>query len=187
MKEKECARKKTRVVDVTLIRELVVIVCCILSTALLAYLALTGERAVAAEEETAPAQSTGMRQFYLTQSTFQGDEVLVACASGYHTASIWEIADPSNLKYNTILGRTEADSGQGPPTGYMGWVRTGYLANSVSIVAGEPNCDVWGSTTGTGTVAFLDENWPSTDEGVGVWDVTPEYCSYDRRVWCIED
>jgi hypothetical protein len=45
-------------------------------------------------------------------------------------ASMWEISDPSNLRYDTQLGVTTADSGFGPPAGtsfvaFFGWVRTG--------------------------------------------------------------
>jgi hypothetical protein len=85
LKEKAPTGIKTVVVDVSLIRELVVMICCLLSTAaLLAYLAPTGVRAVASEIETAQAQSTGMRQFYLTKDGYLGSAAQTACDEGYH-------------------------------------------------------------------------------------------------------
>jgi hypothetical protein len=37
--------------------------------------------------------------FYLTKTKHNGAQALTACAAGYHMPSIWEIHDPSNLKY----------------------------------------------------------------------------------------
>ena len=54
------------------------------------------------------------RSFYLTQTEHTGSQALTACAEDYHMASLWEILDPSNLRYNTELGYTRADSGSGP-------------------------------------------------------------------------
>lgn len=194
MKEKESARKKTVVVDVSLIRELVVILCCILSTvALLAYLALTGARAVAAEVETTGetslAASTGMRQFYLTEDGYHGGIAKTACAEGYHMASLWEIADPSNLEYNTTLGYALTDSGEGPPADEVGgWVRTGYVGD-VSETIGRANCDgwtVWGADR-HGTTAALPTHWTTGLQDLGVWVLELHECPSGRRVWCIED
>jgi hypothetical protein len=67
------------------------------------------------------------RAFYLTQTQHTGGEALTACAAGYHMASLWEIFDPSNLRYESDLGRKNDDSGFGPPTGEVGWIRTGGL------------------------------------------------------------
>jgi hypothetical protein len=60
---------------------------------------------------------------------------------GYHTASIWEVLDPSNLRYDTTQGFMEADSGSGPPTA-SGWIRTGRppLGSEFSPA---PNCFAW--------------------------------------------
>jgi hypothetical protein len=55
--------------------------------------------------------------FYLTKTTHNGGQALTACAAGYHMASIWEIHDPSSLRYSTVYGFTEDDSGLGPPHG----------------------------------------------------------------------
>jgi hypothetical protein len=183
------------VVDVSVIRELVVILCCILSTvALLAYLALTGVRAVAAETEAAGeaslAATIGMRQFYLTKDSCPPSAAKTACAGGYHMASMWEIADPSNLKYNTSLGLTKDDSGQGPPTTALGWVRTGY-GSSTSATAGMGNCAAWSSDSAVdnGTAAVLHADWTGGTGSVGVWSTYSKYCIPGTlsHVWCIED
>ena len=69
-----------------------------------------------ATAETANAAEAVERGFYLSLATFQGDQVRLACAPGYHFASLWEIVDTSNLRYNNSLGKTTPDSGAGPPT-----------------------------------------------------------------------
>ena len=112
--------EKTIVIDIRLTRECVVALIAVLATLmLLVYPALTGKSTTAlgegASEDASLASSAGMRQFYLTEAVVQGDQPITACAAGYHFASFWEIADPSNLKYNTTLGYTWSDSGQGPP------------------------------------------------------------------------
>jgi hypothetical protein len=84
------------------------------------------------------------RSYYLTRSTFTGAHVLTACTSGYHTASLWEIYDTSNLRYNTTLGITVDDSGSGPPDG-AGWIRTGYFSSGKASVIGQDNCFTWTS------------------------------------------
>jgi hypothetical protein len=92
--------KKTLVVDVGLIRELVVILCCVLSTmALLACLALTGARAVASEVETAQAASTGMRQFYLTKDGYFGSTCLASSGCGLRRPQRWRISS-STLQFD---------------------------------------------------------------------------------------
>ena len=55
------------------------------------------------------------KSFYLTRVTHNASQALSACAEGYHMASLWEIHDPSNLRYDTELGFTTDDSGFGPP------------------------------------------------------------------------
>ena len=89
---KETTSEKTIVIDIKLTKGLVVVLSCVLVVvALLTYLTLTGESAAASETETAAVQVTGMRQYYLTELEYKGDEVLTACATGYHMAFFWEI------------------------------------------------------------------------------------------------
>lgn len=78
------------------------------------------------------------RKFYLTRTGYTGARALSACTAGYHMASLWEIHDPSNLRYDTELGFVQDDSGFGPPIEF-GWIRTGALLMSlpsvVSVIA----------------------------------------------------
>jgi hypothetical protein len=126
--------------------------------------------------------------YYLTDgiaSAVQGDGVLTACAKGYHVASIWEIADPTNLIYDTTLGFTlPTDVGQGPPTNFYGWVRTGaasYTGNS----PGRSNCGVWTSSSGSyyGTRAGLPQDWTAATH-IGPWQVDTSQCTMYNMTWC---
>ncbi len=68
------------------------------------------------EAQIASLANKGPRKFYLTKTLHTGAQALSACATGYHMASLWEIHDPTNLRYNTELGFTSgSDSGFGPP------------------------------------------------------------------------
>jgi len=161
--------------------------------ALLSYLAW-GEEEVAA---LTPLSSGAMRQYYLSQSYVQADRALAGCASGYHFASIWEIADPSSLKYNTTLGRVSSDSGQGPPTAIMflgspipaqGWVRTGYSSSATSS-SGQANCNAWSSKGpfAVGMVASLPTDWTGGGQDIGVWNTETRGCDRLAEVWCVQD
>jgi hypothetical protein len=188
MKENKTVPEKTIVIDLNLSRELVVALSCILVVAaLLAVLTLTRESAMASEAQTAKAASTGMRQFYLTDQPHGAEEALTICAPGYHFASLWEIADTTNLKYNTGLGWTAGDSGQGPPTDKVGWLRTGYTAHT-GVSTGRANCSAWTSSDGSdnGTRAWLNSDWVAGQD-IGLWTVGSWACSGDWRVWCVED
>jgi hypothetical protein len=106
-------------------------------------------------------------------------------------ASLWEIMDPSNMEYNTSLGATTVDSGQGPPSWpFWGWVRTGYSSDN-STTPGRANCNGWTSTTGKGTYAALTDAWTSGLADIHVWDVDTGGgtwdCSANFRVWCVAD
>jgi hypothetical protein len=82
------------------------------------------------------------------------------CATGYHFASFAELSDLSNLTYDSALGRTADDAGDGPPSFTLGtgWIRTGYKSNAqINIGTGEPtNCNLWTSAGASdlGTVAI---------------------------------
>jgi hypothetical protein len=144
---------------------------------------------------TAPHAGAGTaqaspRSYYLTKGFYNGAQAPTACASGYHFASLWEIRDPSNLRYDTQLGLTRADSGQGPPTSFSfgGWVRTGYN-NSVSGVPGTGNCDNWTSLSSAdlGTYARLPSDWTVAPD-MGAWKVDTAPCTESLlRVWCVAD
>jgi len=166
----------------------------LLSALILLMMALTGvlawgQREVAASNRQSPLPAfTGTRRYYLTNNAVQATQVLSACTIGYHTASLWEILDPSHLKYNTTLGATSDDSGQGPPSSLGGWVRTGYNSSN-GITPGQANCYNWSSNSSSnyGTYAQLPSTWTAGSQDMHVWDVHVTPCSGSARVWCIED
>lgn len=163
----------------------------VLVAAFLGYLTFKPDDAAASAPTEAAVSSAGMRQFYLTQGTYNGAiDTDTVCAEGYHMASMWELLDPSNLKYNTQLGRTTDDSGQGPPTwASTAWVRTGAVSNASSTSpTGQANCNSWttGSSEDWGTYVYLSTEWVAP-ENMGVWYATRGVCSNMLRVWCVSD
>ena len=167
----------------------------LLTVVFLGYLAWGQYEVAASKLQTPPvhargerlAASAGLRQYYLTKTSHNGADADGVCASGYHMASLWEILDPSNLKYNTILGHGRADSGDGPQTVLSGWVRTGYDSDN-SNISGKANCNVWSETTGYGTAIKLSSEWtdPATQD-IHVWDAGITACSSAFPVWCVAD
>jgi hypothetical protein len=160
-------------------------------------LTLSRASASASDLQSLSGAALGVRQFYLSKLYFQANEATSACAEGYHFASIWEIADPSGLKYNTSLGLTSPDSGSGPPTAISvlgvpvpsrGWVRTGY-SYSTQDIPGQGNCGTWLSKDGFdwGTVANLPTDWTSGEQDIGVWNAEVRTCDTLIRVWCVQD
>jgi hypothetical protein len=180
--------EKIIIIDVNLTRGLaVVLVVGLLAIALLGYLTFGHEEAAASSPKTTSQGSAGMRQFYLSYlNIYNGSNADTACATDYHFASLWEILDPSNLKYNTVLGYTQGDSGQGPPS-VVGWVRTGNYSHNSTSTAGGANCSAWTTTSGYGTSAGLVSNWLAGTEDVYVWEVFSALCAGTGRVWCVED
>lgn len=133
------------------------------------------------------AEHSDPLQYYLTKDTFEGDQVLSACALGFHTASVWELLDTSNLRYNTTRGYTRPDSGHGPPaTG--GWIRTGAESGSANT-PGSGNCQAWtsGSASNYGSHISLPGIWTVGAEDLMGWAVGTVSCSQPVRVWCIGD
>jgi hypothetical protein len=192
MKKQE---QQTLVIDINLTRGLVaLLIGGLLVVAALGYLTWMQDEVKASPEQAPLAALTGIRQYYLTISdTYTGKYALTACGDGYHMASLWEIMDPSNLKYNTTLGYTQDDSGQGPPVGTtnaVGWVRTGYISNT-STTAGQANCGTWTteSSIERGTAVNLADNWTSGGgaQDIHVWNVQDILCIGANRVWCVED
>ena len=179
--------EKTIVIDLRLSRGVVTSLVGVLIAAALLSFFMTGERSVASSRQVSPAQSEGMRQFYLGNGGLGSQAE--SCETGYHLASLWEIADPSNLKYNTTLGQTSSDSGQGPPTILRGWLRTGYTNQDETTTPGRANCDGWTiwHPSRYGTVAQLPDNWTSGAQDMGVWQLSVSECDDPRPSWCIED
>jgi hypothetical protein len=136
----------------------------------------------------------GARKFYLTKTAYDGDHALSACAEGYHMASLWEIFDTSNLRYDTQLGHSRDDSGFGPPSNAVGWIRTGGASFS-GPAAGAANCNAWTSASDTdfGTAVLLTQFWgvnrveETITTPVTPWVGVAAKCSFSSRVWCVQD
>jgi len=145
------------------------------------------------QAQVASVANKGPRKFYLTKSGSDGAHALSACAMGYHMASLWEIHDTSNLRYDTVLGLTTGDSGFGPPSRY-GWIRTGELANDGSSTstagAGVANCNGWISAGAVdhGTVVAPVYSWNGAGRVIGPWDTLVNSCGVTAAgVWCVEN
>lgn len=156
-------------------------------------------------ECTAPPK----QRYYLTPTSHAADQALTACAEGFHMASLYEMVQPSALQYDTTLGLTTPDSGQGPPTELLsepllplGWVRGGAQASSAQIsgVPGASNCNAWTEATSAvhGSVATVWFDW--TETGVFLvpffadfkllwpWFVGTATCDFPGiSVWCVHD
>jgi hypothetical protein len=142
---------------------------------------------------------TGERRFYLTQSKVDGAHALTACTQGFHMASLWEMQDPTQLRYDGVLGPSGGDTGAGPPTDLFlliteGWVRTGTGSNTGAEHPGLEHCGFWASTGQfpyfVGTVAFLPNRWDDPAAAANPthpWQTGLRSCSSTVRVWCIED
>jgi hypothetical protein len=151
---------------------------------------LGSEPAAAPEAPAAVAASGAGRHFYLTDVSYRTDQLLTACAAGYHMASLWEILDVSNLvyDYNHPAAHRKADSGYGPPSYWHGWVRTGW-ASSGSATTGEGNCSNWSSTSSTlhGVSVRLSRAWETAPGDISTWDANTFTCSIAGPVWCVKD
>ncbi len=185
----------TLVVNIHLTRGLAILLCAaLLTVAWLGSLAwgqkeaaVSGRNDALASAPSGPlAATTGMRHYYLYYAVETATQALTACASGYHMASLWEMLDTSHFQYNTALGDSRPDSGLGPPTGYSGWVRTGYVSNN-GTTAGQANCNAWTSTSGDGTVVSLPFDWTAAPQDIHVWTVSISSCGNSADVWCVED
>lgn len=146
------------------------------------------------------SSTSPVRGYYLTKSAVTGSEVLTACASGYHFASIWEIENTSDLHYNTTLGLTNVNSGKGAPSisynsdksvhnAPIGWIRTGGALDA--------NCNKWTSNSSAdqGSAAGLT----TANTSAPLWQIfsvsTTEPISCDGNVnagvtvgvWCVEN
>jgi hypothetical protein len=146
-----------------------------------------------AKVDSLAANNKGPRMFYLTKNEYTGSQAaLTTCAAGYHMASLWEIFDPTNLRYNTDLGfnwtdrSLISDMGFGPPSGLPGWIRTG----QPSLSSFFNNCNAWTTDSGNGTVILLNSDWGGKS-GVPVtvapWVSLVAGCSIPVRVWCVQD
>jgi hypothetical protein len=132
----------------------------------------------------------GPRAFYLTTTEHNGAQALTACAAGFHMASLWEIWDPSNLRYDTTRGFTMADAGSGPP-GALGWVRTGRDAGT-NFINVQNNCNAYTSSDPSHDGAQVE--LVSKFDSMSIFTISPWVlggggfnCSFALKVWCVED
>jgi hypothetical protein len=182
-------REGTLIININLTPSLLALLALVLlATSLVVYLVWGQGEAAASSSEAPLAASTGARQYYLSAPVLNATQALTACANGYHMASLWEILDTSNLRYNTSLGVWQGDSGSGPPTVWQGWVRTGYGGYTLNT-AGVANCNAWASNNPShyGTTAGLPANWTAGIQDIHVWAVSTWTCDDPGHVWCVED
>jgi hypothetical protein len=174
--------------DLTTVVALALLLC-----GLLVYLAWGREQAAMASANSLNSASTGsLRSYYLTKANFYGSQVNAAnvCSSGYHFASLWEIAQTATLVYNTTLGQTLPDSGLGPQSGYTGWIRTGGPSSSAKAdPPGEANCNTWTAGLGHyGTVASPQYDWSRSAANTFLgWRVITADCTVKTSAWCVLD
>lgn len=147
-----------------------------------------GSLSVGAQEfeerrENAPASKSAVvivnnvpvfRRYYLSKNIVKGDGALTACANGYHMASVAETHEPDTLAYQTTLGLAEDDSGQGPPSGHDGWIRSGSALNPFQ------NCAIW--TSNDPADGGYRATWAFDH-----WTYATASCSASTSVWCIQD
>lgn len=127
--------------------------------------------------------------YYLSATDHSGADTDSACDSGFHMASLYEVVDVSNLRYDTGRGTSKDDSGSGPPSyPTSGWVRTGSYASNVGG-AGFANCSAWTSSSFAdyGSIAALDPDWDSPATAISPWVAFESPCGVLFPVWCIQD
>ena len=154
------------------------------------------EDAVVSEQSTSTISTLTVsptsyrRIFYLTNLNYPTNQTLTACGAGYHMASLWEIINVTNLvyEYDNPAAHTRADSGYGPPSGWYGWVRTGY-DSSGSSTTGSGNCLNWTSidVANYGVSVRLSNSWETAPGDIFTWDATSFTCNFTGPVWCVRD
>jgi hypothetical protein len=144
------------------------------------------------------------RLFLLSKNKVQGNAAISACLAipNYHMASLWEIHEPSALKYDAANGMTNADSGLGPPTDVSeGWVRTGNDSSPGGPDdEGQANCNAWSTNASSahGSAIWLTSGWrvqpanksniwPWLPVGIGTLGTASPSCSAALPVWCVEN
>jgi hypothetical protein len=142
---------------------------------------------IALQAQVTSLANKGPRKFYLTQTAHDGAQALSACAEGYHMASIGEIRDTSNLRYDTDLGVTAPDSGFGPIVDF-GWIRTGTNPLTANV-PGVANCGAWNVAVpgAFGTRVEPFSGWNSAGITTSPWTPATHPCNSLSRVWCVQD
>ena len=145
----------------------------------------------------AQKECAAMKRYYLSANMVKGNEVTKVCREGFHTASLWELFDTSNLEYATEFGDGSLglEKGSGPPSGVYGWVRTGWapgFGGTGSRTPGQAHCFLWTSDSSSfsGTRIRLANDWrkkwPPISR-IGPWEAESKKCNNRDRVWCMQD
>jgi hypothetical protein len=125
----------------------------------------------------------GRRRFYLTRTDHPADQVLTACAPGFHFASIWEIKIPSDAAYDPMLGRVSHDVITGLPAFLYGWAGSGKSPQAGNVLGA--NCNGW--TTADPTSRGTAYQAGFTNDQESLWGHEVRSCSLPSPVWCAED
>jgi hypothetical protein len=129
--------------------------------------------------------AAGGKKYFMTLGTFTGAAALEACGKGYHMASLWEIFEISQLKYDAKRGHTREDSGSGPPGELLAWIRTGGASTAINT-PGVGNCSAWTSDAKAdrGTIVELNGAWGNPAAASSPWNAATATCDTPLRVWC---
>ena len=119
------------------------------------------------------------RRYYLSTTMVSAPQAPIACASGYHFASVLELQTPGVLEYDATLGEVLPDSGSSH-TILFGWVRSGDQSSTTR------NCSDWtdAGVVQTGTALSHSGSNPEEDN-FGL--ITEWGCVGPARTWCIQD
>ena len=151
---------------------------------------VTANPTILAELQSLKIQINALRprQFYLTTTTHDGLSAPTACAAGYHMASLWEIHDPTQLRYDRTLGASGDDAGSGPPANDSGWIRTGANAQTAAG-PGDSNCNAYTSNSNAdaGTLVELTEEWDFEGSAISPWTGRELQCTTQFPVWCVQN
>jgi hypothetical protein len=136
------------------------------------------------------------RKYFLTEAYMAPNLAPLACAlaGNYHMASLWEIYDPSQLRYdsdNPDAFTGLDDQGEGPPANpaRRGWIRTGGIGTD-GLGSTPANCYAWTSTASNdyGVTVGLNVYWYETPTvPIHPWDVAERACNTTAQVWCVEN
>lgn len=126
---------------------------------------------------------TERKRIYVTKGFHQGNSVLAACVSGFHTASISQLQYLGEYAYDNTLGTAAPYNDPGPAL-IEGWALSG--GNGPTIT-----CDNWSSALSTDTGLTV---WPIWDTNTSTENYTPSNlphvryrrCDINLPVWCAE-
>lgn len=147
--------------------------------------------------QTTAAANARPRALYLTREAWNGSQAAGpgVCEEGFHFASIWEVLDVSNLRYDKSRGLFTPDAGGGPLVSWWGWIRTGADVDA-STTPGEANCGTtlpWDSALPNdfGSAIYLPTAasvpWTAPPTRISPWVGMAFTCNSSLSVWCIED